>query len=78
MSKRLTPVDWQTLVAVFEADGFVHERTTASHCALSKPGVIRPVIIPKYPDIGLDIIKSNMRTANMSRERYFELLANVR
>jgi hypothetical protein len=28
-----------------------------------------------YKEVGIDIIKNNMRTANMSRERYFELLA---
>lgn len=39
-----------------------------------KAGVARPVIIPKYPDVGPDIIKSNMRTACMSRERFFEFL----
>lgn len=42
--------------------------------AFVKPGVLRPVIIPKYREIGLDIIKSNMRTAGMSRDRYLELL----
>ena len=42
-----------------------------------KPGVPRPVIIPKYDEVGLDIIKSNMRTAEMSRERFFELLKRV-
>ena len=30
-----------------------------------------------YRDVGIDIIKSNMRTANMSHDRYFELMATV-
>lgn len=72
---KLTPTDWATLVCVFEADGFVQERTRGSHISLSKPGVPRPIVIPKYDEVGLDIIKGNMRTAGMSRERYFELLA---
>ena len=42
---------------------------------LTKPGVIRPVIIPKYAAVPVFIIKNNLRTAGMSRERYFELLA---
>ena len=71
---RLAPTDWRTLVRVFEADGFTRDRTTGSHVALSKPGIARPVIIPKYARVGLDIIRNNMRTAGMSRERYFELL----
>lgn len=71
---KITPVSWKVLVRIFEADGFVQERTTGSHIILAKEGVIRPVVIPKYDELGLDIIQSNMRTAGMSRERYFELL----
>jgi hypothetical protein len=40
----------------------------------TKPGVIRPVVIPKYATVPVFIIKNNLRTAGMSRERYFELL----
>lgn len=74
---KLTPVDWKTLVKVFEADGFKHERTQGDHMSFIKPGVLRPVVIPKYKSIGLDIIKSNMRTAGMDRKRYFQLLNSV-
>lgn len=66
---RFAPTDWKTKLAVFEADGYRQDRQTSSHIVMSKPGVLRPVIIPKYPAIGLDIIKRNMRTAGMSRER---------
>ena len=74
---RLAPTDWRTLVRIFEADGFTRDRTTGSHVVLSKPGIARAVVIPKYAEIGLDIIRSNMRTAGMSRERYFALLGEL-
>ena len=38
------------------------------------PGAKRAVVIPEYGEIDVDIIKSNMRTAGMSREEYFLLL----
>ena len=41
----------------------------------AKPGVIRPVVIPKYASVPVFIIKNNLRTSGMSRERYFELLS---
>jgi len=41
---------------------------------MSKPGVNRPIVIPKYDEVDVDIIKSNLRTAQISREKYFELL----
>ena len=71
---RITPTDWRTLVRVFEAAGFRTDRIAGSHVIMSKPGVARPVVIPKYAEVGRDIIQSNMRTAGMSRDRYFQLL----
>jgi len=69
---RITPVKWQVLKKIFELDGFVEDRIKGDHISMVKPGVIRPVIIPKYSSIGLDIIQSNMRTAGMSRDQYFK------
>ena len=71
---RITPTDWRTLVRVFEAAGFSTDRIAGSHVIMSKPGVARPLVIPKYAEVGRDIIQSNMRTAGMSRDRYFQLL----
>ena len=73
MSK-LSPVAYKQLVKVFEADGFRCVRTEGDHMVFTKPGVIRPVVIPKYASVPVFIIKNNLRTAGMSRERYFELL----
>lgn len=74
---RLTPTDWRTLERIFEADGWKYCRSKGSHRSYTKSGFLRPIIIPTYKDVGIDIIKSNMRTAEMSMERYFELLAQV-
>ena len=62
------------LECIFLRDGFVFERQTGSHRSYCKKGLARPVIIPTYKSIDTKIIKSNMNTAGMSRERYFELL----
>jgi hypothetical protein len=35
------------------------------------------VVIPEYREIAIDIIRANMRTAGMSRERYLLLLKNT-
>lgn len=72
---KLSPVPYQRLVKVFEADGFRYVRTEGDHLVFTKPGVIRPVVIPKYASVPMFIIKNNLRTAGISRERYFELLA---
>ena len=50
-------------------------RTEGDHMVLTKTGVIRPVVIPKYAAVPIFIIKNNLRTAGISRERYFKLLS---
>ncbi|MHB8110532.1 MAG: type II toxin-antitoxin system HicA family toxin [Syntrophorhabdaceae bacterium] len=72
---RLTPQHWKNLEKVFTKDGFVFDREESSHRVYVKPGCIRPIIIPKYSSVGIDIIKNLMKTAGMDRERYFKLLA---
>lgn len=75
---KLVPTHWTLQEAIFLADGFHFVRQIGSHRAYVKPGVLRPVIIPTYRAVPVAIIRNNMRTAGMSRERYFQLLAQVR
>lgn len=71
---RITPIKWKILECIFIKDGFVFERQSGDHRSYSKEGILRPIVIPTYDEIDIDIIKSNMKTAGMSRDRYFELL----
>jgi len=41
---------------------------------MNKLGIDRPIFVPKYDEVDIDIIKSNLRIAQLSREKYFELL----
>jgi predicted RNA binding protein YcfA (HicA-like mRNA interferase family) len=71
---KLSPVSYKQLVRVFELDGFRCVRVEGDHMVFTKPGCIRPVVIPKYAAVPVFVIKNNLRTANMRRDRYFELL----
>ena len=71
---RLSAISYRELVKVFEADGFRCVRIEGDHMVFTKLGVIRPVVIPKYAAVPVFIIKNNLRTAGMSRDRYFKLL----
>jgi hypothetical protein len=53
-------------------------RTRESHIIMTEAGVLRPVIIPMCRRGRAGIIKSNMETAGMYRQRYFELLQAIR
>ena len=71
---KLSPVSYKQLVRVFERDGFRVVRTEGDHMVLVKPGIARPIVIPKYSAVPVFVIKNNLRTAQMSRERYLDLL----
>ena len=71
---RLTPQHWKTLECIFLRAGFEFVRQASSHRVYEKDGVLRPVILPEYEEIGVDIIRGLLRTANMSRNEYFKLL----
>jgi predicted RNA binding protein YcfA (HicA-like mRNA interferase family) len=74
---RIVPTDWKALIKVFELYGCRYKRKEGSHHVLSFPGAKRAVVIPEYDEINVEIIRNNMRTVNMSREEYFELLKKV-
>ncbi|MFT5366778.1 MAG: putative RNA binding protein YcfA (HicA-like mRNA interferase family) [Candidatus Latescibacterota bacterium] len=71
---RIVPVPWQILEQVFLAAGFRFVRQAGSHRSYVKEGISRPVVIPTYKEIPVSIIRTNMKTAGISRDEYFRLL----
>lgn len=74
---RIFPVTWQVLIKVFEAYGCRYKRKKGSHHVLTCPSAKRAVVIPEYEEVGVDIIKNNMRTVGMTRDDYFALLKQI-
>jgi predicted RNA binding protein YcfA (HicA-like mRNA interferase family) len=73
---RLSPLPWHKLVCVFEQIGYREAGQKGSHLKLEKPGVARPLIVPKYPEVGRDIITGLIRTAGITRDAFLSLLEN--
>jgi predicted RNA binding protein YcfA (HicA-like mRNA interferase family) len=76
MGRRITPIHWKDLEKVFLSAGFQFSRQQGSHRAYTREGIQRPVIIPTYTEVPITVIKSNLKTAGISREEYFRLLDN--
>lgn len=74
---RITPIHWRKLLKIFEAEGCILIGTTGDHLELKKEGAKRRIVIPKYKEIPVFIIENNLKTAGISRQRYFELLKKV-
>ena len=74
---KIKPIHYQILVKVFEKVGCTYSRTRGDHLVFHYPDAIRPVVIPMYKEVPAFIIKNNMRIVGMSREEYFDILAQV-
>ena len=74
---KIRPTEYQVQVKIFEMAGCVYARTKGDHLIYHYPEALRPVVIPKYSEVPVFVIKNNMRIIGMSREKYFELLQKV-
>jgi predicted RNA binding protein YcfA (HicA-like mRNA interferase family) len=74
---RITPIPAWRLKRVFEKAGFQCVRTEGDRYVYTKKGIIRPIIIPDWPEVPVFIIKNNLRSAGINREEYFSLLDKV-
>jgi len=75
---KIVPVSASKLRKIFEKAGFKCVRIEGDHYVYAKQGVMRAVVIPGWPEVPVFIIKNNIRTAGISRERYFQLLEKVK
>jgi len=71
---RIVPIHYRKLVRVLEMEGFTFVRERADHMIFNKNGILRPIGVPRYYELPVFIIKNVLRTAQISRERYLELM----
>jgi len=75
---KITPVHYEVLIKIFELDGFAVQRKKGDHIIMTKRGIKRPLVIKTSPRlVPVTHIRTNMTTAGMSREYFFELLEKV-
>lgn len=76
---KITPIHYEKLIKIFELDGFIIKRKKGDHIIMTKPGIKRPLVIKTSPrQVPVTHIRTNMTTAGMIRERFFELLGIVK
>jgi predicted RNA binding protein YcfA (HicA-like mRNA interferase family) len=74
---RIAPIHYKRVVRILEHEGFALTRERGDHMVLTKPGIERPVVVPRYDPRPVFIIKNVLRTARIPRERYLDLLEQV-
>ena len=76
---KIVPIHYRTLIRIFERNGFTVKRQKGDHIVMTKAGVLRPVVITTSPrKVPVTHIRTNLTTAGISRELYFELLKQVK
>lgn len=79
----MKPQPWHTLIEVFEIAGFAISREsqptrlTPAIVAMERLDCKKPVLIPKIPSVHPAVIRSNLRTANISEARYHSILQKI-
>ena len=76
--RRITPVYYRDLIRVLELDGWAVNRVRGDHGIMTKPGMARPVVIKVSPrEVPVTHIRTNLTIAGISRDRYFDFLAQI-
>jgi len=70
----IKPTTYQVQIKIFEQAGCEYVRTQGDHLIYQYPGAIRPVVIPKYKEVPVFIIRNNMKIIGMTRAKYTELM----
>jgi len=77
--KKIVPIHYGILIKIFELEGFTIQRKKGDHVIMTKAGIKRPLVIKTSPRlVPVTHIRTNMTTAGITRERFFELLDKVR
>jgi len=77
IEQRMTPQDYRKLCKILEKDGCYFVKQEGSHLKYRKvqeKGRVLTITVPRYKTIPVEVIKSILNQAKISRERYFELL----
>ena len=74
---KITPIHYKKLVKIFESEGFELIRVKGDHLIYIKAGISRPIVIPKYREIPVFVIKNNLRAAGINRGKYLKILKRI-
>jgi len=70
-------VSWKRFEKFLFAVGCEFKGQEGSHRKYKKPGLLRPVIIPRDDDLPRFIISNNLRTLGVSQEQFVEIMKGL-
>ena len=68
----MRPVKWKELVALCESEGCHFDRQKGDHYIMTKPGLFRPIVIPRKNNLKEDVVLSVGRTLGLTKKQIEE------
>ena len=75
---RITPIHFRKFCKVLEKAGCTFSRQKGDHLIYHKKGALRAIVVPRWKELPIFIIKNNIKIADISRKEYFKFLRDVK
>ena len=73
----LIPIHWKNFEKFLLFIGCRFAREKGDHRIYWRQGLKRPVVIPRYGELPIFIIRNNLRILNITPEEYLEILKRI-
>ena len=74
---RLTPIHWKKFEKFLFYVGCTFVRERGDHRVYSKPGLSRPLVIPRSSALPIFIIRNNLRVLGISVELFLDVMVEI-
>jgi len=74
----LTPLHYGKFWKFLEYVGCRFERQRGSHLIYTRSDLARPIVFPAKKQLSRTVILSNLKTLNISKEKYLEIMQKIK
>ena len=75
--EKIGKVSWQRFEKFLVKIGCEFVKEEGDHRKYRRPGLLRPVIIPRNKELPAFVIQNNLRTLGISKEDYVRIMKNI-
>ena len=75
---RLTPIHYGRFAKFLEYIGCEFDRKRGSHLIYKRSDLPRPIVFPASKELSVIVIMSNLKTLNISKDKYLEIVKNIK
>lgn len=73
----IAPIPTRDFEKFLKYIGCVYKRQKGSHRVYWRAGLNRPIIVPIHNKLPVMVIRTNLRTLNITPEQYLEILSKI-